>query len=103
MWKRDLNIWSKFTDLVPEKYGLGVYLTMSGRARSAASEIPIEVLEKKDGIFKLIARLDDLFLTKKGQRQFAAFNNLYDLMRSEEVSIYKIVADFEQNYYKFEQ
>ena len=102
-WKRDINIWSKFTDLVPEKQGLGVYLTLSGRARSAASEIPIEVLEKKDGLPKLIAKLDDLFLAEKGQRQFSAFNNLYNLRRSEEVSIDKFVADFEHIYYKFEQ
>ena len=87
----DVDIWSRFTDVKPEKQGLGVYLTLSGRARSAASEIPICDLEKKEGLQTIISKLDNLFLAEKGRRQFCEFNNLYSFRRTSDMCISKFV------------
>ena len=102
-WKRDIEIWSKFTDVKPEKQGLGVYLTLSGRAHSAASEIPVADLEKAVGLQTIISKLDNLFLAEKGRRQFCAFNNLYNFRCAGDMSVGKFVTDFEHVYFKFEQ
>ena len=101
-WKRDINIWWELTDLAEDKRALAIHLSLTGRARTASSEIELAVLKSEHGVKRLIEKLDSLVLPDKGRRQFTAFHNLYDLRRNME-NIHEYVSKFEHKYFRFTQ
>ena len=72
-WKADLEMWSELTDLEPEKRAFAVHLVLEGAARIASGELGKVVLGKKDGLDKLLEKLDQLFLKDKSTRQYSEF------------------------------
>ena len=90
-WKKYLKILCKITDITEEKRALAVHLTLSGKARAATSELSVEDLEKKNGIDILLTKLDDIFLVDKGSRQFTAYHELHNYLRSRDTDIDKFV------------
>ena len=86
-WKEDIRIWAAICGLDKKDQALHIHLSLTGRARTASSEIGMADLNKDDGLDTLIAKLDDLFLPEKERRQFLAFNSLYNLRRSDNASI----------------
>lgn len=100
-WKNDIDIWCELSDLSAKKKALAIHLSLSGRARVASSEIPVEDLKKENGVQTLIEKLDGVFLADEGRRQFAAFNELYNLRRSDGSDIDSFVTEFEHVYFKF--
>ena len=101
-WKRDISIWCELTELSEDKRALAIHLSLTGRARTASSEIEVAVLKSKDGVNKILEKLDSLFLPDKGRRQFAAFHNLYNFRRYDG-NIHEYVSEFEHRYFKFTQ
>ena len=99
-WKKDINIWCALTELDENKQALAIHLSLSGRARTASSEIELAVLKSKDGVKRLLDKLDSLFLADKGRRQFTAFQNLYNLRRNNK-DVHEYVSEFEHKYFKF--
>ena len=81
VWKRDVELWQEFTDLSKAKQGVAVNLCLRGRARVAASEIPIVDLKKDDGVNILLDRLDKIFLLDEGSRKFGVFCEFYKLRK----------------------
>ena len=102
-WKRDIGIWAELTDLPKNKQALAIHLSLSGRARIATSELKVEDMKKDTGVDLIMKKLDDLFLPEKGQRQFSAFNNLYNFRRGPSVNINDFVSQFEHAYFTFTQ
>ena len=100
-WKKDISIWEKLTDLVEEKRALAIHLSLTGRARVASSELTVDELNGKDGVKKLIDKLDGLFLQDVGRRQFSAFHELYNLRRQDGKTMKQFICDFEHTYFKF--
>ena len=100
-WKKDITMWCRLTDLPKAKQALVVHLSLSGRAKNASGELELAVLEKDDGLQKLIEKLDSIFLPEKGRRQFSAFHKLYNLRRKDEVKVFEFVSEFEHIYYNF--
>ena len=92
---KDITIWCELTDLPEEKRALAIHRSLSGRARATSSEISVEDLKKNRGVQTLLKKLDTLFLSDKGRRQFAAFHSLYNLRRGSGVSISEFVSEFE--------
>ena len=99
VWKNDVNIWCKLTDLQPTKQALAIHLSLKGRARSASSEVDVADLEKDTGVKTLLDKLDELFLPDAGRRQFTAFQSLYILRRQGEASVLDFICDFANNTY----
>ncbi|KAK3889741.1 hypothetical protein Pcinc_006306 [Petrolisthes cinctipes] len=96
-WRKDIEIWSKLTDLSKKKQALAIHLSLDGRAKVATSEIEVRDLEADNGLGKL----DDLFLVDEGRRQFTAFQDLYNLRRQGDGNVREFVAEFEHTYFKF--
>lgn len=78
-----------------------IHLSLDGRARTATSEIEVKDLEDDNGVETLLKKLDDLFLVDKGRRQFAAFQDLYNLKRQSEGNVREFITEFEHTYFKF--
>ena len=100
-WKRDIDIWSRLTSLPATKMALAIHLSLKGKARSASSELTVAELSADDGVKKLIAKLDGIFLQDKGSRQFASFRELYNLRREDGVKFEDFISNFEHTYFKF--
>ena len=82
------------TDIPKSKQALLIRLSLTGRAKQAASQLTKEVLKAADGVTKLLNKLDDLFLHDKGIRQFSAFRSLYNLRRGDKC-IDTFLSEFE--------
>ena len=49
-WKKELGIWSDFTDLEKKKLGGALFLTLTGKARQAVlAEVTRDELKKETG------------------------------------------------------
>lgn len=101
VWKRDLEIWCKFTELPAEKQALAIHLSLSGKARQISSQLTVAQLNAATGVKALLDKLDPIFLEDKGRRQFSLFRELYNLRRSPEVKVQDFITEFEHAYYKF--
>ena len=102
VWKRDVELWQEFTDLAKAKQAIAVNLCLRGRARVAASEVPIADLKKDDGVQTLLDRLDKVFLLDEGSRQFSVFSEFYKLKKSEGQAMDEFISQFEHVSYKME-
>ncbi|KAK3872293.1 hypothetical protein Pcinc_022626 [Petrolisthes cinctipes] len=100
-WRKDIEIWSKITDLSKKKQALAIHLSLDGRARVATSEIEVRDLKADNGVEVLLGKLDGLFLVDEGRRQFTAFQDLYNLRRQGDGNVREFVAEFEHTYFKF--
>ena len=101
IWKKYIGIWCELSDLPETKRALAIHLSLTGRARVASSELSIDILKAKDGVKKLLDKLDALFLLDAGRQQFSAFHELYNLRRNYDVNINEFVSHFDHIYFKF--
>ena len=62
-WKKEINIWRKFTDLDKKKQGGALFLTLTGKARETVLAEVLADEYDKDGIGDtIITSLDTLYL-----------------------------------------
>ena len=60
-WLKLIEVWRQFTTLEPEKQGPAVVLTLEGEAQDAVLELQTTELTGKDGIDKIINRLNKIY------------------------------------------
>lgn len=101
LWKKDIEIWCKLSELPKKKQALAIHLSLEGRARISTSELEVAALESDDGVKTILEKLDGLFLVDKGRRQFNVFQELYNLRRADGMEIRKFISQFEHAYYDF--
>ena len=97
-WTRDLKIWKMFTDLPAAKQGPAVYLSLTGKAKDAVADVPVEDIGKDDGVNQLVAKLDEVYLKDKNTLAYLAFKAFYNFRRTAGMSIPTFVVDFEKYY-----
>ena len=71
-WKKDLLLWTEFTDISRTKMAIAVHLSLTERARKATSELSMDELKSEDGIDNLLKKLDRVFMQDENWR---CFNN----------------------------
>ena len=78
-WKHELSAWVLLTDLTAEKQALSVYVNgLEGKYKDLVSKIEVKDLNHKDGMKKIIARLDEFCEGQKAQRAYSAYEKLYN-------------------------
>ena len=100
-WKKDIEIGCELSDLPETKQTLAIHLSLTGRARVASSEQSIDILKAKDGVKKLLEKLDALYLHDAWRRQFSAFHELYNLRGNDDMNINEFVSHFDHIYFEF--
>ena len=58
VWKKDLELLHMFADLGVKKQAIAVHLSLTGRARSATTELTIEYMKRPDTMETLLAKLE---------------------------------------------
>ena len=81
-WKNEIEMWKRVTDLDKKKQALAVALSLTGRARDTALEIPADDLNDDDGMKTLLEALDSVFLKEEKDRAYDAYTD-FDRIRRE--------------------
>ena len=61
-WKKETSIWQLFTSLERKKQGPAIFLSLSGQAREAVSELELDKLNDDNGVKNLLEKLGKLYL-----------------------------------------
>ena len=97
-WKNEVRMWATVTELAKSKMGVAVALSLSGKARDAAVDIDVTVLNADDGLDRLLLELDKLFEKEKVDLQYLAYSKFENCKRNEGASIDDFIVEFEQLY-----
>lgn len=102
-WKKDVKLWTIFTDLPKKKVAIGVHLSLTGRARQATSEISIENMQSETGLDLLFEKLDRVFLQDANWKCFNAYLSFENYRRESEASIDEYLSEFDRRHYKLKE
>ena len=61
-WKKEIDFWQIATEVKEEKQGTQLFLSLTGKSREAVRELSKEELIGKDGVKKVLDKLDTLWL-----------------------------------------
>ncbi|ESP03465.1 hypothetical protein LOTGIDRAFT_171402 [Lottia gigantea] len=95
-WKNELEIWRRVTDLDADKQALAITLSLTGRARERAVQIPADYLDSERGIDILIAKLDDIFKKETKDATYEAYLSFENFRKTDDMSIETYVIEFER-------
>ena len=97
-WKNEIEIWRLMTDLAKKKQALAVTLTLSGKARETAIQVPAASLNTDEGMDILISELDKCFLQEVKDSAYQAYKNFDTFVRSDIQSCNNYIIEFEHKY-----
>ena len=97
-WKNELSVWKLVTDLDKKKQALAVTLSLSGKARQTALDIPVEELNEDEGMTVLISALDKIFLKDSVDRTYEAYSKFDSYKRTDQMSMNDYIVEYEQLY-----
>ena len=101
-WKKDLLLWTEFTDISRTKMAIAVHLSLTGRAR-ATSELSMDELKNEDGIDNLLKKLDRVFMQDENWRCFNNYLAFENYRRAEGDSIDQYLSEFNRRHYKLKE
>ena len=94
-WKKELQIWSMFTDLEKKCQGPAIFLTVKGKAQEKIlAEIKPTDTSKDNGVDTITASLDKLYMKNERASAFNAFENFSRFRRPSNMSIKGYMIDF---------
>ena len=70
-----------------KKQGLAIFLSLEGKAREAVLELEVEQLNDDNGVAKVLAQLDKLYLKDKLQLSFQAYDAFRKFKRPSDMPI----------------
>ncbi len=73
--KSEVDMWLIITELAKEKQALALTLSLNGRKREVAREVPLAELNSNDGVTKLKDKLKSSFATNEVDLSYEAFVN----------------------------
>ena len=99
-WVKEVKLWKLCSKIDKKEQGPALALSLTGNAREAALEMPLEELNADDGADKLITKLDGLFLKDEHQRTYVAYSTFEKYTRPATMSIDAYINEFERLYNK---
>ena len=99
-WKNEIAIWKLVCELDKKKQALAVTLSLSGKARQKALEIPVADLNKDDGIDTLITALDQIFLQDKVDLAYSTYSKFDTFKKSASISMSDYIIEYERLYHQ---
>ena len=94
-WKRDFQIWQLLKLATKTDEGPLVYRTLTGRSKSAVSDLTPAQIGSNNGLDLIIERLDKLHLNDKNQRIFVALDTFEKFKRPSNMSMSNFIVAFE--------
>ena len=95
-----VRVWTKFTDLSPEKQGAVIFLSLNWEVFDAALELEEEVISGKDGVKSIMARLDKIYKKDDTLSKFHALEYFETYKRPSTLSIPEYINECEKRLHK---
>lgn len=102
-WRNKIELWRKVCGVPEKEQGIFLRLKLTGKADAVVSGLDNSVIASEHGLDQLMKRLDRVFLSDGGVRQFETFMDIYELKRKEETSIRDFIVEFENTHVRFEK
>ena len=99
-WIKLLSIWLKFTSLKSEKQELAIVLTLEGEAHDEVLDIHTDVISGKDGVSKIIKRLNKIYRKGELSQKYNALEEFEIYKRKGSTSIRDFLMEFEKHLHK---
>ena len=99
-WLKLIEVWRKFTSLEPEKQGPAIVLSFEGEAQDAILELNTNDITDKDGVNKIIKRLNHLYKKDELTEKYNALESSETYKRNSNTSIHDFLTEFEKRYNK---
>ena len=94
-YKKEIKIWSEFTELPPEKKGPAIYFSLKGKYRATVlAEVDFDQIKTRDGVTTIFDCLDRLYAKNKAESSFSAFDDFIKFKRPETMSIKDYIIEF---------
>ena len=74
---------------------------LKGKARKAAYTLGDDVLTSKDGVNKLLKKLESTYHPDAGRKRFQIYDEMRKLIRSSGQSIHDFILDYDHLFYRF--
>ena len=94
-YKKELDIWKLLKSCSEEEQGPIVFRTLTGKAKSAALELTTQEIGAKDGLSKILGKLDRLYLADDNQRTCAILEKFESFKRSSTQTMSSFILEFE--------
>ena len=95
-YKKELEIWKLLKACGDEEQGPIVFRQLTGDAKKAALELTPDEIGAKDGLAKIIAKLDKLYDTDNNQKICATLEKFESFKRSSTMTMSAFILEFEQ-------
>ena len=99
-WCKLVRVWTKFTNLPPEKQGAAMFLSLNGEALDPAFELKEEVINGKDGVKSIMPCLDKLYKKDDTLVKFLAMESFETYKRPSTLSIPEYINEFNKCLHK---
>ena len=99
-WLKLIEVWRKFTSLEPEKQGPAIVLSFEGEAQDAILELNTNDITDKDGVNKIIERLNRLYKKDELTGKYNALESFETYKRNSNTSIRNFLTELEKRYNK---
>ena len=95
-WLKLLDIWCMFTSLEPEKQGPPIVLTLEGEAQDAVLELSTSVIIQKDGVKRIIDKLDNIYKKDELSEKYNALEAFEGYKRIANITMREFLTEFEK-------
>ena len=102
-WASEIDLWLVVTDLKKEKRAPSIVLSLQGRKRDVAREIPLAELNHVDGVQALLAKLKEYFAKSSIDSSFEAYVNFQELTRKSGQPMMEYLLAYESAYQRIEK
>ena len=96
IYKKEVQIWAELTKLADEKKGSAFWMTLTGKAKSVVQDMTIEEIKAKDGLTKMLTKLEDVFKPDANQAAYMAYQEFEMFKRPDEMKLPDFVIKFEE-------
>ena len=102
-WKKELAIWTTFTDLDKKKQGPAIFLSLNGKPRASVLELDVGIISGDKGVEAILERLGKLYLKDRHQTAYLAYEAFEKFQRPVAMSMTNFINEFERMYHKLKQ
>ena len=93
-WKCDIEIWSLFTDLMEEKQGPEVFLSLPQNIRDCVQHLAITDIGRIDVLWVIMDKLNEIYLHDKHTMAYMAFEDFCFYSRTAGLNINNFLARY---------
>lgn len=94
-WKKEIEIWDKYTTLKPEQKGPAIFFQLEGEARDAVRELGDGLTNPENGLKEVLKMLDNMYLKDECILAYESYETFESFKRPTSMSINDYVVKFE--------